>query len=435
MTTGHADPYCAESLPPKALWPEMRHDRIDGLDYPAQLNCAGALLDAAVTDGHGDRTAFHFPGGRWTYHDLLRESNRMANVLVHDLGLVSGSRVLLRGYNGPMMAACWFGVLKAGGVVVCTMPLLRSGELAAIARKARISLALCDTRLTAECEEAMPAPAHRVVPFGTSAVGSLDAMMAGRPATFANCDTSADDCALIAFTSGTTGEAKGTMHAHRDVLAIADTFSRHVLRPEPDDVFIGSPPLAFTFGLGGLVIFPMRVRASAVLLEQASPAQLLEGIERFRATVCFTAPTAYRAICGLLAGRDVASLRKCVSAGETLPKATYDAWLNATGLRIIDGIGATELLHIFISAAGDDIRPGSTGKVVPGFEAIVVDDKAGQCPPARSGSSPCADPRAAATSTPRSGSAPTCKEAGTSPATHTFSMPTATSGTRRARTT
>jgi 2-aminobenzoate-CoA ligase len=279
-----------------------------------------------------------------------------------------------------MMAACWFGVLKAGGVVVCTMPLLRSRELIVVARKAKISLALTDARIATECEEAMAAPGQRVVRFGTGEPGSLDTLMAAQPASFANCDTSAEDCALIAFTSGTTGEAKGTMHSHRDVLAIADTFSHHVLKPDPDDVFCGSPPFAFTFGLGGLVIFPMRVGASTVLLEQASPAQLLDGIETFRATVSFTAPTAYRAMCGMLEGRDISSLRKCVSAGETLPKATFDSWHKATGLRIIDGIGATELLHIFISSAGDDIRPGSTGQVVPGYEAMVVDDAGNPVP-------------------------------------------------------
>jgi 2-aminobenzoate-CoA ligase len=374
MTTGHVDQFCRDSLPPKALWPEMRYDRIPGLDYPAQLNCGAALLDAAVMAGLGDRPVFHFPGGRWTYGELLGESNRIANVLVHELGLVPGNRVLLRGYNGPMMAACWFGVLKAGGVVVCTMPLLRARELSAIARKARISLALTDARIAAECEEAMDGPGQRVVRFGSGGPGSLETLMAAQPATFTNCGTSADDCALIAFTSGTTGDAKGTMHFHRDVLAIADTFSRHVLKPDASDVFIGSPPFAFTFGLGALVIFPMRAGASTVLLEQASPPQLLDGMEKFRATICCTAPTAYRAICGLSEGRDLSSLRKCVSAGETLPRATFDAWYHATGIRIIDGIGATEMLHIFISSAGDDIRPGSTGKVVPGFEARVVDD-------------------------------------------------------------
>jgi len=379
--TGHVDTFTRDALPPRALWPEMRYDRIPGLRYPERLNCATELLDAMVERGYGDRPVFRFPGGTWTYAQLLEYSNQIAHVLVDDLGVVPGNRVLLRGFNGPRMAAIWFAVLKAGGVVVCTMPLLRTRELTFTADKARISLALTDARLAADCELAMRTRADgtareggRCVPFGTDADGSLDRLMRSKPKTFRNCDTAADDVALIAFTSGTTGEGKGTMHFHRDVLAICDCFPRYILKPDADDVFCGSPPFAFTFGLGGLVLFPMRVGASALLLEQAAPPQLLDGIEQFRPTISFTAPTAYRAICGMLAGRDVSSLRKCVSAGEALPLATFQAWERATGIRIIDGIGATEMLHIFISASGDDIRPGSTGRVVPGYEAEVHDD-------------------------------------------------------------
>jgi len=375
MTSGHVDTFCRDALPPRDLWPEMRYDRIPELAYPPRLNCAVELLDRMVAAGHGERTVFHFPGGRWTYAQLLETANRIAHVLVDDLRLVAGNRVLLRGYNNPMMAACWFAILKAGGVVVCTMPLLRARELTFTAKKARIALAFSDVRIVAECETAMrTVDGGRVVSFGAEAPGSLEELMRGKPSEFANCDTAADDVALIAFTSGTTGEGKGTMHFHRDVMAITDCFPRYVLKPDADDVFCGSPPFAFTFGLGGLVLFPMRVAASALLLEQASPAQLLQGIEDFRPTISFTAPTAYRAMCGMLAGRDVSSLRKCVSAGEALPLATFEAWQRATGIRIIDGIGATEMLHIFISAAGDEIRPGSTGRPVPGYEAKVVDE-------------------------------------------------------------
>jgi 2-aminobenzoate-CoA ligase len=382
--SGHLDTFAREALPPAELWPRMRFDRPE-LQYPARLNCAAELLDAVVDSGRDDRTVFHFPGGRWTYGELLERANRIAHVLVDDLGVVPGNRVLLRGFNGPMMAACWFAILKAGGIVVCTMPLLRTRELTFIADKARVSLALTDARIAADCESAMRHTADgrprdgRCVSFGADGPGSLDAMIARKPGRFTNCDTAADDVALIAFTSGTTGEGKGTMHFHRDVLAICDLFPRHVLRAGEDDMFCGSPPFAFTYGLGGLVLFPMRIGASALLLEQATPPQLLEGIERYRPTVCFTAPTAYRAMCGMLAegggGRDVSSLRKCVSAGEALPLPTYNAWEAATGLRIIDGIGATEMLHIFISAADDDIRPGATGRVVPGYEAEVQDDQ------------------------------------------------------------
>jgi 2-aminobenzoate-CoA ligase len=386
--SGHVDMFCRDSLPPRELWPEMRYDRIPELAYGPRLNCAAELLDRMVETGHGDRPVFLSRDGRWTYGRLLETANRIAHVLVDDLGLVPGNRVLLRGFNGPMMAACWFGILKAGGVVVCTMPLLRVRELAFVADKARISLALTDARIAADCELAMrttaaghPRPGARVAVFGGDHRGTLEQLARSKPTHFRHRDTAADDVALIAFTSGTTGEGKGTMHFHRDVMAVTDCFPRYVLKADADDIFCGSPPFAFTFGLGGLVLFPMRVGASALLLEQGAPPQLLQGIEEFRATITFTAPTAYRAMCGMLGGRDVSSLRKCVSAGETLPRATFEAWHRATGIRIIDGIGATEMLHIFISAAGDDIRPGSTGRPVPGYEAKVVDEAGDVVPP------------------------------------------------------
>ncbi|MFI5231456.1 MAG: AMP-binding protein, partial [Gemmatimonadales bacterium] len=381
--SGCTDTFARDALPPASLWPELRFDRIPGLAYPERLNCAAELLDTTVARGNGDRTVIHFHGGSWSYAELLERANRIAHVLTEDLGVVPGNRVLLRGFNSPMMAACWFGILKAGGIVVCTMPLLRPRELTSIADKARVTLALSDARITADCELAMKTtgsgdsrPGGRTVTFGSGAdaTAELDRLMAGKPATFETCDTAADDVALIAFTSGTTGEGKGTMHFHRDVLAICDCFPVHVLKASADDVFCGSPPFAFTYGLGGILLFPMRIGASTLLLEHATPPHLLDAIERYRPTVTFTAPTAYRAMHGMLAGRDVSSLRKCVAAGETLPRATFEAWERATGIRIIDGIGATELLHIFISAADDEIRPGSTGKVVPGYEAKVIDD-------------------------------------------------------------
>ncbi len=380
--SGHLDTFARHALPRRELWPEMRYDRIPELAYSPRMNCATALLDDMVEDGYGDRPVFHFPGGSWTYAQLLEHSNRIAHVLVNDLGVVPGNRVLLRGFNSPWLASCWFAVLKVGGIVVCTMPLLRSRELTYTADKAGITLALTDARIAADCHQAMTTTATgaqragaRCVTFGGDTEGSLDRLMRDKPTTFLNCDTSADDVALIAFTSGTTGEGKGTMHFHRDVLAICDCFPTYVLQPTEEDIFCGSPPFAFTYGLGGLVLFPMRIGASSLLLEQAAPAQLLDGIEKYRPSIVFTAPTAYRAILGLMEGRDLSSLRKCVSAGEALPRATFEAWERTTGLRIIDGIGATEMLHIFISAAGGDIRPGSTGKVVPGYEAQVHDDK------------------------------------------------------------
>jgi 2-aminobenzoate-CoA ligase len=378
--TAHIDQFARRMLPTRELWPELS---VGEMRYPDRLNCAAELLDAMVVQGGGDRVALRFPGGTWTYRELLEHSNRIAHVLTRDLALVPGNRVLLRGPNNPMMAACWFAVLKAGGIVVCTMPLLRARELAYLIEKAQITLALCDTRVVRElAQAASSAPMlRRIVEFGTDATGSLDTLTRSRPGSFTNVATAADDVALIAFTSGTTGQAKGTMHFHRDVLAICDLFPRHVLRASRDDIFCGSPPLAFTFGLGGLLLFPMRIGASTLLLEQATPPQLLQGIQDFRATVCFTAPTAYRAMAASCAGFDLSSLKKCVSAGEHLPAATFEKWRAATGLKIIDGIGSTEMLHIFISASGDDIRPGSTGRAVSGYRARVIDGDGSEVPP------------------------------------------------------
>ena len=370
--TAHVDTFARRALPPRELWPELPTGE---LRYPERMNCAAELLDRQVHDGNGDRVALRFPGGTWTYRELLEYANRIARVLVEDLGVVPGNRVLLRGPNNPMMAACWFAVLKAGGIVVCTMPLLRARELSYVIEKAKIALALCDSRVMQELEQAgANAPTlQRIVELGSDRATSLDTRARGKPSVFANVATAADDVALIAFTSGTTGQAKGTMHFHRDVLAICDCFPPHILRATRDDIFCGSPPLAFTFGLGGLLLFPMRIGASTVLLEQAAPPQLLQGIQDFRATVCFTAPTAYRAMSTSAAQFDLSSLKKCVSAGEHLPAATFERWREATGLRIIDGIGSTEMLHIFISASGDDIRPGATGRAVPMYRARIID--------------------------------------------------------------
>ena len=381
LPTAHHDTFARDHLPPHALWPELNFSGVPDLAYPDQLNCAVELLDGAIARGWGARVAFRSPSEVVTYQALLERANRIAHVLVEDYGLVPGHRVLLRGPNSPMMVALWFAVLKAGGVVVCTVPLLRTRELVFTADKARIQLAITDARLAGEVEAAMqthadgaPRTGARVLRYGDAGADSLEARMTSRPVAFDNVATSADDVALIAFTSGTTGEGKGTMHFHRDVLAICDCFPTYVLQARSDDVFIGSPPFAFTFGLGGLVLFPMRIGASSVLLEQATPPFLAQAIQEHQASVVFTAPTAYRALLPLLKDVSVASLRKCVSAGEALPRPTFDAWKAATGLTIIDGIGATEMLHIFISSPEDQVRPGATGRVVPGYQARVVDD-------------------------------------------------------------
>jgi 2-aminobenzoate-CoA ligase len=381
--SAHLDTFARDHLPPRELWPVMDYTGVPELAYPARLNCAVELLDRMADAGHADRPAILWDGGRWSYRELAERSNRIAAVLRDDLGVVPGNRVLLRGPNSPMMAACWFGVLKAGGIVVATMPLLRARELATVADKARVHLALTDHRLAADLDEArgMAPVIERVVRWGTDDEGSLDRLMSSKSADFDAVDTAADDVALIAFTSGTTGKPKGAMHFHRDVLACCDTFSRYVLQPSSDDLFCGSPPLAFTFGLGGLLLFPLRAGAAALLVEQPTPPNLLRAIQDHRATICFTAPVAYRAMAEQAGGYDLSSLRKCVSAGETLPLPTFEAFEAATGIRIIDGIGSTEMLHIFIGSSGGDIRPGSTGKAVPGYRARVIDEEGNPLPP------------------------------------------------------
>jgi len=396
MISGHVDTFCADRLPPRELWPVRDWSGVPELAYPERLNCAMELLDRIVESGKGNRIVFRFPNSdgtlsTWTYRQLLETSNRIAHVLVENLGIVPGNRVLLRAANTPMLAACWFGVIKAGGVVVCTMPLLREREIRYVVDKAEISVALTDVRVAAECEVVYAGRSGAsVIHFGgaeetesrgtTQRARALESMMRDKPSSFVNCDTHSEDIAIIAFTSGTTGKGKGTMHSHRDILAITDCFPRYVLEPTEDDVFCGSPPLAFTYALGGLLLFPMRFGASSLLLEQATPPHLLKAIGDYSPTICFTSPTAYRAIRGLLGQHKVSSLTKCVSAGETLPLSVFEMWRDATGIRIIDGIGATEMLHIFISASGDDIRPGSTGRVVPGYQAKVIDDEGNDVP-------------------------------------------------------
>lgn len=372
--TAHIDTFAADNLPPRELWPELDLSGLPELRYPGRLNAAAELLDRWIEAGHGHRTALHFPDGSWTYRDLYDASNRIANVLVNELGLAAGNRVLLRGMNDPMMAACWFAVLKAGGIAITTMPLYRSRELRSLIEKAEIGIALTDARIADELETAAEGSRHlrAVGHFNTDASDGLESLMHRWDPEFAPVATAADDVALIAFTSGTTGRPKGTMHFHRDILAIADTFSRHIVKPEKSDIFCGSPPLGFTFGLGGLLVFPMRAGAATLLLPDGRPPKLAEGIQRFRPTICFTAPTAYRAIAEMSGDYDLSSLQKCVSAGENLPVPIFDAWKAATGIAIIDGIGATEMLHIFISASAGDIRPGATGKPVPGYEARVI---------------------------------------------------------------
>ena len=348
------------------------------LEYPAVLNAATDLLDSNVASGSGWRPCLVTDHEVWSYQKLLEYANRLANLLVSQ-GMVPGERVLLRDANSPMLAACWFAVLKAGGIAVTTMQQLRHQELGAMVRKARIRYALCAREHSAELIRAQEiAPVlERLILYDHPVGDELPPLLADHAAGFTNVATLQDDVALIAFSSGTTGEPKATVHFHRDLLAVCDTFAKHVLQPQADDIFCGSPPLAFTFGLGGLLLFPLRVGACALLLPKVSAEELLRAIQRHQCTICFTAPTLYRSMLEFVPGVELWSLKKCVSAGERLPLAVFEAWREKTGLKIIDGIGSTEMLHIFISAAGGEIRPGATGKAVPGYEACVVDETGG----------------------------------------------------------
>src|SRR3569833_2950725 len=383
--TAHVDTFARQHLPPRELWPEFRFTRPE-LHYPPRLNCVSYFLDRWVEEGHGDAPCVISPAVSYSYRELQALVNRIANVLVGKLGLVTGGRVLLRSATSPMKVATYLAVIKAGGICVATMPLLRAKELSYPIQKAEITFALCDGKLSDEMEKAkLAAPGLKhVVYWGNGAADSLEALIADASPEFRAVDTASDDVCLIAFTSGTTGDPKGTMHFHRDMLAVCDGYARNILRAEQKDRFVGSAPLAFTFGFGG-VLFPMHIGASFVVLEKTTPDDMLSAIEQYKITVCFTAPTAYRAMIGKLAGRDISSLRKCVSAGETLPKPTFEVWLKATGIKLMDGIGSTELLHIFISATEDEIRPGATGKPVPGYEAKIVDDSGYDLPPGAMG--------------------------------------------------
>ncbi|HEX5188385.1 MAG TPA: AMP-binding protein, partial [Streptosporangiaceae bacterium] len=368
--SAHADTFCRDHLPPADQWPDLEFT-LPELAYPDRLNCASALLGETIAAHGADRPCLlpQDPRGQvWSYADLASTASQIAHVLTEDLGVVPGNRVLLRGPNNPWLAACWFGVLLAGGVVVATMPLLRAAELTTICDISQVRLALCDDRFTDELAAA-DAPGLHVVSFHSTvpsspasgaeagAPGNLNELASRKPGTFAAVQTAADDVALIAFTSGTTGRPKAAMHFHRDVLAVADTFSAHVLKPTKDDIFTGTPPLAFTFGLGAILIFPIRAGAATLLIERATPAELADHIAARGVTVVSTAPTAYRAMLAAGKADQLRGLRRPVSAGETLPGSVWQAFYDATGVEIIDGIGSTELLHIFISAADEQIRP------------------------------------------------------------------------------
>ncbi len=380
--SAHVDTFTRDNLPPFDQWPDLK---LDGFDYPEYLNCAVELTDRMVEKGFGDRTALIGNGRRRTYKELADWTNRLARALVENYGVVPGNRVLIRAPNNPAMVACWLAATKAGAVVVNTMPMLRAGELGKIVDKAEIQLALCDTRIKDELVACAKESRFlkQVVGFDGTANhdAELDRVALDKPVTFEAVRTGRDDVCLLGFTSGTTGSPKATMHFHRDILVIADGYAKEVLKVTPDDVFVGSPPLAFTFGLGGLAVFPLRFGAAATLLESATPPNMVDIIQTYRATISFTAPTAYRAMMKAMdEGADLSSLRIAVSAGETLPAPVYEEWEKRTGKPILDGIGATEMLHIFITNRLDDRAPGVTGRPVAGYEAMVVDDDMNEVP-------------------------------------------------------
>ena len=380
--SGHIDTFARDHLPAAEDWPQID---ASAFPYPEWMNAAVELTDRMVERGFGDHTALIGNGRQRTYKELTDWSNRIAHALVEDYGVEPGARVLIRSANNPAMVAAWLAATKAGAVVVNTMPMLRAGELTKIIEKAQISHALCDTRLMEDLVTAAKSSAYLTTVVGFDGTANhdaeLDRVALRKSVRFTPPPVGRDDVALLGFTSGTTGEPKVTMHFHRDLLIIADGYAREVLGVTPQDVFVGSPPLAFTFGLGGLAIFPLRFGAAAALLEQASPPNMISIIQEHRATICFTAPTAYRVMLKAMEeGADLSSLRAAVSAGETLPAPVYEEWMAKTGKSMLDGLGSTEMLHIFLTNRFDDHRPASTGRPVTGYEARIVGEDGRESP-------------------------------------------------------
>ncbi len=379
--TSHVDTFARDNLPPLDQWPELIFD-IPEVQYPERINCVVELLDKHVANGWGDHPVIHNTSGTMTYAQMLEQVNRIAHVLTDDMGLVTGNRVLLRGANSAMMAILWMAVAKAGMIVVATMAMLREKELVDVIEKGQVNAAISDKALDAELVAAQkrgPTLKH-IVYYNDDTADGLEARMASKSADFAAVDTAAEDTVLIAFTSGTTGKSKGTIHFHRDVLAICDCFPKSIVKMTSDDICIGTPPLAFTFGLGGILLFPMRVGGSTVLLEKLSPDIMLKAIQDYKITTIWSSPVFYRQMSGSAKNYDLSSLKKCISAGEALPVSTRTMWREASGIEMIDGIGATEMLHIFISADEAHVRPGATGKPIPGYQACVLDSAGNPMP-------------------------------------------------------
>lgn len=380
--SAHVDTFAYDNLPPRDQWPDMIFT-IPEVQYPDRLNCAVELLDTWVSKGYGDRPALYGADGMITYKQMQQRVDQIAHMLTNDMKLVPGNRVLLRSANNPMLAICWFAVIKAGLIAVGTMPLLREKELVDIIDKAQVKAAICDKHLEAELQAAQQhCPIlEQIVYFNDPSQDGLEARIAVWHQPFNAVETAAEDTALIAFTSGSTGKPKATMHFHRDILAVCDCFPKSVVHLTSNDICIGTPPLAFTFGLGALLVFSMRVGAATVLLEKLTPVSMLQAIQDYRATIVWSAPLLYRQMSELVGKFDLSTLQQCVSAGETLPISTRTLWREATGIEIIDGIGSTEMLHIFIASSGADVRPGATGKPIPGYQACIFDDDGNQLPP------------------------------------------------------
>lgn len=384
IATGHADTFCRDRLPPADQRPEFLFGG-EAPQYADRLNAAVELLDGNVDKGLGDKIAIYSVAETLTYRQLMERANQLANYLVDEMGVVPGNRVLLHGFNGIALSVAWYATIKTGAVAVTTMPMLRGGELAKIVAKAEVSFALCDNKLRPVVDKAREITGKLASIVDWAGDGEFEHAVARKPVTFDNADTARDDIALLACTSGTTGEPKACAHYHSSVLAMADTFAQHCLEPQPDDVYAGTPPLAFTFGLGAFLVFPARAGIAVAFPDRPGFEALCETVERFKVTTTFTAPTGYRAMMGLWDQYDLSSLRKGVSAGEHLPAATSDAFHAQTGIRLIDGIGATEMIHIFISTSASDVRPGATGRVVPGYEARIADENGETLPAGETG--------------------------------------------------
>ncbi|MFZ9314779.1 MAG: AMP-binding protein [Burkholderiaceae bacterium] len=389
------DRFVHDRLPPPTQQPQILRARPE-FQFPQAFNLTDFLFEKG--SAHRGPNAPLFQGlepgsAALSYRQAAERADQIAHLVRTRLGLASGSRVLIHAPNSAETALVWLGLVKAGMVAVATMPLLRAKELGKVIRKAEIAWAVVHPALVQEVVlAAQEAPSlQQIITLGVPATempaplyaGALGDLLATKVANAVHApnppfvaDTDGDDIALLAFTSGTTGDPKAVVHTHHDVAAACEAWPRAVLRPRPTDLVVGSPPLAFTFGLGGMLVFPMWAGASVYYPNtRYTPETLVQTIAQVGATTCYTAPTFYRQMVEHIPEGGLPSLTTCVSAGEALPPAIRDLWRNKTGIELTDGIGATEMFHIFISSAPEEVRAGAIGRVVPGYEAQVVDDE------------------------------------------------------------